>query len=133
MLVILVFFVAFIDGMMDGLDHGKGAADLKHIWHLLKTINRLLLIVVGWQFCFFITYGLIFFDWFEWSFSIGMLVLSLVAGKTCWYYFRYTYVERLIYFDDHVDLSFGQDKIDEFLGFDKEITEPIFRWPWRKK
>lgn len=128
--LIIIFIDALVDGLQDGLDFRKGAEDMKHIWHLLKHFNRTLWALAGYFGITFLIQALIL-PVYEYIFFVLSLFLVFILAKGVWKYFRYDFVDKLYYLDEHIDLSIGIRLVDDFFGFDKPIKEPIFKWPWR--
>jgi hypothetical protein len=120
---VLVIVNAFVDGVRDNIDHHKGAKDLKHVFHLVKHLDRLLLILIG-------VYLMRSYTEIQWYVYL-ILLPTLCIGKLFWYLGYYKLIYSWINLDERIDLSFGWKYLDEFIGFDKEIEAPIFRWPWR--
>lgn len=109
LLITIILFDAVANGILDSIDHHKGARTLRDFWHVMKYVDRALLIGVG--------ACLVFARWRWWY--IFPAPLGLVAFKEVWNYVYYDYAELWVRIDDTLELSTGIKWLDRFLGIDK--------------
>ena len=109
-MILLLFSIlgeAVANGVMDNIDHHKGAQSLRDFWHLLKYIDRLFLVLIG------VSLTLITWQWL----TIVVILIMLAFAKLVWNHFYYSYVEFWRRVDDTVKITTGWKWLDKILGF----------------
>jgi|SRR3990167_4484300 len=105
----MILLTGALNGIMDNIDHHKGMAALRDIWHLVKHLDRLALIGVGIM-------GLRF----RWSGRKVLLMIAVVIlSKFVWDYFYTHQVEFWYRLDETVNFPSLGKFLDDLLGFDK--------------
>lgn len=108
-LVCVVLLDAVTNGVLDSIDHHKGARDLLDFWHLVKYIDRALLISVG-----------VFLFRFRWRWwYIPIAIACLLLFKELWNFVYYDYADLWVHLDDTIQITTGWPWLDALLGFAK--------------
>ena len=106
LLLISIIGEAVANGVMDNIDHHKGSAALRDVWHLCKYIDRLFLILIG------VSLTLITWQWL----TIPIIIIMLVFAKLVWNHFYRSYVQFWQQADDTVKITTGWVWLDRQLG-----------------
>jgi len=108
-LIGLIFLEAFINAIMDNIDHHKGTAALRDFWHLVKLFDRGALIAIGVS-SYFV----------KWDLAHALVILPvLYFAKNFWLYFYKNHVQFWRNIDDGWKFTTRIKFFDCFLGFDK--------------
>ena len=108
--ITLIFIQAIFNGILDNIDHNKGAKALRDVWHLVKLFDRASLISIG--------IAAAFVDWnIIWT-SIGVIP-SLLLAKVVWKKFYYSKVTFWKNLDENWKFTTGIPALDRLCGFDK--------------
>jgi hypothetical protein len=109
LLILIILFDAAANGILDSIDHHKGARTLNDFWHVMKYVDRALLIGVG---------AALYATPFVWWYGF-ILFACLILFKKVWNYVYYEHFPLWVRIDDTWKVSTGIDWLDEFLGLDK--------------
>jgi len=107
LIFIFVLLSFLFNGSMDAIDHYKGAAPLKDLWHLLKYF---FIGSIGCSF-FFLSRN------FDIVGILGFIVMLPIGKFILWDHIYYNYYKQLIELDNKVKISTGIDFLDKWLGF----------------
>lgn len=108
-LVCVVLLDSVVNGILDSIDHHKGARDLLDFWHIVKYVDRALLITVG---------AVLFrFRWRWWYVPIA--IVFLILFKEIWNHVYYEYADLWVHLDDTIKISTGCAWLDALLGLSK--------------
>lgn len=108
MVLAFLFIHAIVNGILDNIDHHKGSQTLRDVWHLVKHLDRLTLIIFG---------GLLF-SVRNWDgYHVVILLLAIVLAKILWNYFYTSHVDFWINLDNTVQFPSLGHFLDHLLGF----------------
>jgi len=108
LILIAIFFDAAVNGVQDNINFHKNGLPLKDLWHILKQIDRVLLIAIG-----FIAAKI------EWNWlNIIALLFSLVFAKQVWSWFYRNHVGFWYWYDERFKIK-TFEWLDRLTGLDK--------------
>jgi len=108
-LVCLTVLYTVSNGILDSIDHHKGAAVLCDFWHVVKQVDRVLLLSIG--IC------ITRIPWRWWSVLLAGACLPVL--KYLWSYIYSTYWHVWVHIDNTWNISTGIDYLDKLFGLDK--------------
>jgi len=111
LLITFIFIQATINGILDNIDHNKGAKALRDVWHLVKLLDRASLITIG-------IFAFLTFKTFNWLFAASIIPVLLIA-KQVWFYFYRNHRNFWHNLDESWKFTTGWPFLDRLCGFDK--------------
>jgi len=109
--VTLIFVQSIINGILDNIDHNKGAKALRDVWHAVKLFDRASLIGIG------VAAFLVFQNWTWWK--ISSIPVLLIVAKQVWLYFYRNHRQFWHNLDETWKFTTGIPFLDRLCGFDK--------------